>query len=151
MEISCWWPLASDFPGKESACSFRRHGFDPWVGKIPCRGKWQLLCSWLGNPMDRGAWGTRWNPWSNWHFHISTGIDWVEIMAVTRCPLAAEQPPGQVTQPQMTTVGRWKVCPQWILRDSSFEQQPAWLWGLFSLLHSATKWNEASSISVSGK
>ena len=21
--------------GKESACRFRRHGFDPWVGKIP--------------------------------------------------------------------------------------------------------------------
>ena len=27
--------------GKESACQYRRHGFDPWVGKIPCRRKWQ--------------------------------------------------------------------------------------------------------------
>ena len=30
--------------GKESACQFRRpkrRGFDPWVGKIPWRRKWQ--------------------------------------------------------------------------------------------------------------
>ena len=30
--------------GKESACQYRRHrrhGFDPWVGKIPLRRKWQ--------------------------------------------------------------------------------------------------------------
>ena len=30
--------------GKESACPYRRlkrHGFDPWVGKIPWRWKWQ--------------------------------------------------------------------------------------------------------------
>ena len=30
--------------GKESACQCRRckrHGFDPWVGKIPWRRKWQ--------------------------------------------------------------------------------------------------------------
>ena len=29
---------------KESACQFRRskrHGFNPWVGKIPCKRKWQ--------------------------------------------------------------------------------------------------------------
>ena len=27
--------------GKESTCQCRRCGFDPWVGKIPCRRKWQ--------------------------------------------------------------------------------------------------------------
>ena len=27
--------------GKESACQCRRHGFNPWVGKIPWRRKWQ--------------------------------------------------------------------------------------------------------------
>ena len=27
--------------GKESACQCRRHAFDPWVGKIPWRWKWQ--------------------------------------------------------------------------------------------------------------
>ena len=31
-----WW-----LSGKESTCQCRRHGFDPWVGKIPQRRKWQ--------------------------------------------------------------------------------------------------------------
>ena len=29
------------FSGKESACQCRRHRFNPWVGKIPWRMKWQ--------------------------------------------------------------------------------------------------------------
>ena len=29
--------------GKESACQFRRCEFDPWVGKIPWRRKWQPI------------------------------------------------------------------------------------------------------------
>ena len=29
--------------GKESACPSRRHRFDPWVGKIPWRRKWQPI------------------------------------------------------------------------------------------------------------
>ena len=32
------------FNGKEAACQCRRHkrcGFNPWVGKIPYKGKWQ--------------------------------------------------------------------------------------------------------------
>ena len=33
-----WW-LSS----KESACECRRHGFDPWVGKIPRRREWQPI------------------------------------------------------------------------------------------------------------
>ena len=43
--------------GKEPACQYRRckrHGFDPWVGKIPWRREWkptQYAC--LGNFMDR--------------------------------------------------------------------------------------------------
>ena len=27
--------------GKESTCKCRRHRFNPWVGKIPCKRKWQ--------------------------------------------------------------------------------------------------------------
>ena len=46
--------------GKESTCQGRRrnrHGFDPWVGKIPWRRKRQLTPVFLpGNPMDRRAW-----------------------------------------------------------------------------------------------
>ena len=46
--------------GKESACQcrrHRRHGFDPWVGKIPWSRKWNpLWYSCLGISMNRGAW-----------------------------------------------------------------------------------------------
>ena len=31
-----WW-----LSGEESTCQCRRHRFDPWVGKIPWRRKWQ--------------------------------------------------------------------------------------------------------------
>ena len=33
--------------GKESASLCRRHGFDPWVGKVPWRGKWQPILVFL--------------------------------------------------------------------------------------------------------
>ena len=42
---------------QESACQGKRHGFNPWLGKIPWKGNGnplQFYC--LGNSMDRGAW-----------------------------------------------------------------------------------------------
>ena len=33
--------LPWEFSGKESVCQCRRQGFNPWVGKIPWRRKWQ--------------------------------------------------------------------------------------------------------------
>ena len=46
--------------GKELPCQCtrrRRHGFNPWVGKIPGGGHGNpLQYSCLENPMDRGAW-----------------------------------------------------------------------------------------------
>ena len=45
--------------GKEPACQCRRHGFGPWAGKIPWKGKWQptpVFLSGQEDPMDRGAW-----------------------------------------------------------------------------------------------
>ena len=48
------------YAGKESTCqSWRlsRCRFDPWVGKIPWRRKWQPTPGVVpGNLMDRGAW-----------------------------------------------------------------------------------------------
>ena len=44
--------------GKERTYQCRRrnrHGFDPWVGKIPWRRPWQPTPVFL-NPIDRGAW-----------------------------------------------------------------------------------------------
>ena len=35
----------------------KRHGFKPWVGKIPWRRAWQPTPIFLpGKPMNRGAW-----------------------------------------------------------------------------------------------
>ena len=46
--------------GKELACRCRRLkrcGFDPWIGKILWRRKWQpTQYSCMENPMDKGAW-----------------------------------------------------------------------------------------------
>ena len=46
--------------GKEPACQFRRHKrhrFDPWVGKIPWRRKWQPALVFLpGKCHGQGAW-----------------------------------------------------------------------------------------------
>ena len=62
------WKLSSNitmgFPGgangKELACQCRRckrHGYDPWVGKIPWRMAWQPTAVFLpGESMDSGAW-----------------------------------------------------------------------------------------------
>ena len=47
-----WW-----FSGKESACLFKRHGFNPWVRRSPGEGNGNpLQYSCLGNPMNRRAW-----------------------------------------------------------------------------------------------
>ena len=50
-----WW-----CSGKELTCQwrrFKRHGFHPWVRKIPWRRAWQHTPVFLlENPMDRGAW-----------------------------------------------------------------------------------------------
>ena len=50
--------------GKESACQWRRCRFDPWVGKIPLRRKWQPTpVFWPGKPLRQrslvgyGSWG----------------------------------------------------------------------------------------------
>ena len=48
-----WW-----FSTKESSCQCRRPGFSSWVGKIPCRRKWEPTPVFLRNSMDRGAWNT---------------------------------------------------------------------------------------------
>ena len=53
---SVWVDLTGGSSTKESTCKCRSCGFDPWVGKIPWRRKWQLssIPAWK-NPMDRGA------------------------------------------------------------------------------------------------
>ena len=49
--------LPGQLRGNKSICQCRRCGFNSWVGKIPGIGNGNLLqYSYLGNPMDRGAW-----------------------------------------------------------------------------------------------
>ena len=59
--------------------TYKKHEFNPWVGKIPWRRKWQSTqCSCLENPMDRGPrWTTvhrvtkswTWLKWLNTRTH----------------------------------------------------------------------------------
>ena len=43
--------------GKDPTCQCGRHGFDPWVKKIPWSRKWQPTPVFLpGNSMDSGGW-----------------------------------------------------------------------------------------------
>ena len=59
-----WWLCGCmGFPGgwwlrwKRICLQCRRHQFDPWVGKIPWRRKWQPThYSCLESSMNRGAW-----------------------------------------------------------------------------------------------
>ena len=57
-----WW-----LSGKELICQFRRlkrHGFDPWVGKIPWRQKWQPTTVFLpGESHGQRSLGV-YSPWS---------------------------------------------------------------------------------------
>ena len=52
--MECWViPAVSGFPGASGHC--RRHGFDPWVGKIPWRRKWQSTLVFLPG---KSCWAT---------------------------------------------------------------------------------------------
>jgi hypothetical protein len=60
------------FPGdtvvKEPTCQGRRCGFNPWVGKIHWRRKWQPIPgSCLGNPMGSQR---IWHNWATEHSHM---------------------------------------------------------------------------------
>ena len=52
------WTRLSDWT--ELNCQCRRHGFDPWIRKIPWRRKWQPTpVFFLENSLDRWAWTAR--------------------------------------------------------------------------------------------
>ena len=54
-----WW-----LSGKESACQCRRHKFDPWVGKIPWRRKWQPTPVFLSGKFHGQRSLVGYSPWS---------------------------------------------------------------------------------------
>ena len=59
-------PPAKWLSGKESTCRFRRHGFNPWVRRMPWRRKWQPTPVFLpgkshaqGSLVGYSPWGRR--------------------------------------------------------------------------------------------
>ena len=40
-KLNCEWGFPGGSTVKKSICQYKRHRFDPWVGKIPWRNKWQ--------------------------------------------------------------------------------------------------------------
>ena len=73
------WRLPKWLSGKEAACQCRRckrHGFDPWIGKIPWRRKWQLtpvwIIPWTEEPGGLQSIGQQWvgHDWAGMHTHM---------------------------------------------------------------------------------
>ena len=92
------WTICISFPGgsvaKESICQCRRSRFDPWVGKIPWRRKWQPLQYYcLRNPMDLRTW------WA-----IAHGV------ARIRHDLATKPPPKDKQE-------CFDIKPQWLYKQ----------------------------------
>ena len=70
------WGFPGSTSGKEPACQcgrHKRHGFDPWVGKIPWRRAWQPTTVFLPEEFlqDRGAW------WATVHM-VSNSWTWLK-------------------------------------------------------------------------
>ena len=57
------WELPRWLSGKESTCQSRRHGFDPWVEKIPWRRKWHLAPVFFPGKSHRQRNLVRYSPW----------------------------------------------------------------------------------------
>ena len=94
MGLSCALQgLPRQLGGKESTRQFRRRGFDPWVGEIPWRRKWQptpalLLEKFKGQRSLAG-----YSPWchkeSDWTEQLSMHVHWrfFVILGFYPCPL----------------------------------------------------------------
>ena len=50
---------------KESTCQCKRLGFDPWVGKIPWRRKWQLTLVFLSGKFHGQRDLAGYSPWGH--------------------------------------------------------------------------------------
>ena len=66
--------------GKESACQCRRCGFDPWVGKIPWRRKWQMAPMFLPGESQEQRSLSGYSTWG----HKRVQHDWTLHIIATR-------------------------------------------------------------------
>ena len=62
------WRASLWLSGKESVCQFRRHGFDPCVGRTPWRSKWQLIPVFLPGKSDGQRSPVSYSPWNQKRF-----------------------------------------------------------------------------------
>ena len=72
------WGFPGGSVGKESACQYRRHkrcGFDPWIGKIPWKRKWQPTPIFLPGKFHEQSSLAGYSPLSQWcHLIISFSV-----------------------------------------------------------------------------
>ena len=67
--------------GKECACRYRRCRFNPWVGKIPWRRKWQPTAVFLPGIFHRQRSLAGYSPWGH-----KVGRDWMTEPSNTTTP-----------------------------------------------------------------
>ena len=82
--------LARWLSGKESACHCRRHGFNPWVGKIPWRRKWQSTPVLLPGKSHRQRSLVGYSPWAR------TESDMTERLHFLKFPASGFQQPANM-------------------------------------------------------
>ena len=66
--VGTYYVQGMGFPGgsavKKSSCQCRGHKFDPWVGKVPWRRKWQPTAVFLPGESHHGQRSlTSYSPW----------------------------------------------------------------------------------------
>ena len=61
-----WW-----LSGQESTCQCRRHAFNPWVGKSPCRRKWLLIPACLPEKFHEQRSLASYSPWGHKELDMS--------------------------------------------------------------------------------
>ena len=64
-----WW-----LSGKESACQCRRCKFNPWIGKISCRRKWQPIPVFLPGKFHGQRSLAGYRPWGCTHTHTDISL-----------------------------------------------------------------------------
>ena len=105
--------------GKESACQYRRcrgHGFDPWVGKIPWRRKWQPTPVFSPGKFHGQRSLAGYNPWSHKVVECSgklkcPALRWTTWFRVgCCCPTGTMTPNGSHFFPLATAVSTSYHC-----------------------------------------
>ena len=121
--ILCWglpWWLS----GKESACQGRRCGFDPWVGKIPWRRKWQPTPVFLPGKSHRQRSLSGYCPW---------GDKRVEYNLATN-PLLSSNPLLEsyyvYSIPGLNPVDNRNNSPWVVTNQNVFKTSPNTRWGI---------------------